>query len=104
MMYAAAMATNSGMTSIRVKTETRDRLSSLLASSGGKSLDDMLQRLMDDDFKRKAIEDFDQFREQDPEGWRQYCDDADEGVGEWGRQLRETEGPYVFGDLQQGAA
>lgn len=63
-------------TTIRVSTETRDRLNELAAELG-KNVQDSVAYLLDQDWKSQCIADWDRFREEDPDGYRQHLADTE---------------------------
>lgn len=71
-------------TTIRVKTETRDRLLALAAQHlGGGSHDDAIQFLLDLHWQLTCIEQADQLREQQPHAWRQNLRDNEVMDSTW---------------------
>lgn len=93
------MTANTGTTSIRVRTDTRDRLNKLLtADYQGKTVDQLLDLLMDQEWKRRAIEEWDRFREEDPAGWRAYLNDAEQMDRVTANDGLEDEEPYLTGE------
>jgi predicted DNA-binding protein len=77
------MTAGTATTTIRVNIETRDRLNDLLAADfKGKSVDQLIQYLIEQDWRRKALEDWQRLHA-DPEAWRWYlyeADDLDQGL------------------------
>jgi hypothetical protein len=83
-------------TSIRVTLENRDQLNDL-AREMGIAVPKVVDYLITEDLKRKIIADWDRFREEDPEGWREYLDEA----AVWDVTLKdglETEPPFRSND------
>lgn len=56
-------------TTIRVNVDDRDRLNEL-AAERGVSASKVIGQLIEDDMKRRIVEDWDRFREQDPKGYQ----------------------------------
>lgn len=91
--------TTPGTTTVRVTIDTRNRLNDLLATDyKGMTIDQLVQHLLDEEWKRACLADWDRFRTEDPQGWQEYLREADAGTAEWGRYLNETEGPYRSDD------
>jgi predicted transcriptional regulator len=63
-------------TSIRVSSETRDRLGELASEHGFTNVDRTIAFLLNEQWKAKCIEESDRFREQDPDGWREELEEA----------------------------
>ncbi len=75
-------------TTIRVTTATRDRLTRLITEQHpGKTVDEVLGLLLDENWRARAIADADRFREEDPQGWQEYLRDADHMDRGWSRDL-----------------
>lgn len=57
-------------TTIRVTVDDRDRLNEL-AAERGVSASRVIGQLIEDDLKRKILDDWDDFRERDPSGYQE---------------------------------
>lgn len=88
-------------TTIRVSTDNRDRLNELTTQRGG-NVDLTIAYLLDENWKARCIADWDRFREEDPQGWREYVAEADK-LGSL-RDGLENEPPYESDDPEWLAA
>lgn len=64
-------------TTIRVTTEVRDLLNALVAERGLGNVDRALMYLLDEEWRSQLVRDWDAFRVNDPEGYREYLVEAD---------------------------
>lgn len=91
-------------TTIRVSTGTRDRLNGLISSRyPGKTVDDVINTLLDDDWRIRALADADAWRRANPEQWRAELAELDR----WGGtdvSIDATEGPYFASEADYRAA
>lgn len=66
-------------TMMRVSKQTRDLITAIAQQDyGGVPVDEALQRLAKEHWQRRAIEAMDRYREEDPEAWHDYLDEADD--------------------------
>lgn len=66
-------------TSIRVSEAARDRLMQVAATDyGDVSADAALTRLLDEHWERQAVEAVERYAREDPEGWADYLQEAEE--------------------------
>lgn len=66
-------------TMMRVSKQTRDLITAIAQQDyGGISVDEALQWLAREHWQRRAIEAMDRYREENPQGWRDYLDEAGE--------------------------
>lgn len=89
-------------TTIRVSTETRERINDLADGTEfegeflGRSTDEIVRHLLDFHWKTRAIEAMDRYRREHPDEWRAYLEQAER----WTQteladvDLDATEGPY----------
>lgn len=64
-------------TTVRVSTGVRDRIMKVATQEyGGASVDETMQRLLDDHLALRAIEAMDRFRAEDPVGYADYETEA----------------------------
>jgi hypothetical protein len=72
------MYTDLVTTMLRVSDDTKGRIQKIAVEDfRGASVEETLRRLLDVYWESKAIAAMDRFREENPEGWRQYLADAD---------------------------
>lgn len=85
-------------TTIRVNSETRDRLNELAASDlNGATIEQALTFLLDEHWKAKCIAQADRWREEHPDQWRAELEE----LALWEStdiNLDEIEGPYKSDD------
>jgi hypothetical protein len=63
---------------LRVSEQTRDRVMQVAARDfAGATVEDTLNRLLDEHWEAQAIAAMDHFRASDPEGWSDYLAEAD---------------------------
>ncbi len=80
--------TTPGTTTIRVSVETRDRLNELIRRDlPGKTVDDAIGYLLDEDWKRGCIADLDRLRETDPDSYADYIRESDRLDRDWSAKL-----------------
>lgn len=64
---------------LRVDPETRDRVMRVARDDfGGVSADEALQRLLEEHWERQAVAVMEQFRAEDPDGWKAYLAEAEQ--------------------------
>lgn len=83
-------------TTVRMATTTRDRLMKV-ATGEETTVDQMVNKLLDEHWKAQFIADWDRIRAEDPHGWREVMEENEQ----WDRlspNLNETEGPYRSDD------
>jgi hypothetical protein len=77
-------------TSIRVATETRDRLNSLVEELDQKSVEALLNYLMDEHWKARCILQADLWRDNNPTEWREELREAGWQDQYWSTDLRSA--------------
>lgn len=70
------------VTTLRVSTKTREMLAAVAQTDfGGVTAESAIQRLLEEHVQLRAIQIMDEYREQDPAGWKDYLASADADSG-----------------------